>query len=99
MEDIIERPYITLGFTGFLLMVPLAATSGRRAKRRLGRRWVTLHRLVYPAAICGVLHFLWLVKADARAPLLHAGVLALLLGYRLWVRIGRRRLRVAADAS
>ena len=85
-EDVAKRPYITVGFTAFCLLVPLAATSTRAMVRRLGRRWVTLHRLVYVAAILGVVHFLWLVKADLREPLLYAGVLALLLGSRLWQR-------------
>ena len=68
----LERPYITVGFTGFLLLVPLAITSTRAWMRRLGRRWVVLHRLVYAAAVAGCLHFLWLVKADLLEPLVYA---------------------------
>jgi len=86
VEDVLERPYITVGFTGFLLLVPLAVTSTRAWMRRLGRRWVVLHRLVYAAAIAGCVHFLWLVKADLREPLIYASVLALLLAARLWPR-------------
>jgi sulfoxide reductase heme-binding subunit YedZ len=81
-EDLRERPYITLGFTGFVLMVPLALTSNRFAIRRLGRRWLLLHRLIYVSAIAGVLHFIWLVKADLRDPLIYAALLALLLSLR-----------------
>ena len=82
-EDILERPYITVGFTAWLLLLPLAITSTRGWIRRLGRRWATLHRLVYAAAGLGVLHFLWLVKADTREPLLFAGILLILLSLRL----------------
>jgi sulfoxide reductase heme-binding subunit YedZ len=81
-EEVAERPYVTLGFTAFALLVPLAVTSTRGWQRRLGRRWVALHRLVYPAAGCAVLHFLWLVKADLAEPLAYAAVLAALLAAR-----------------
>ena len=84
VEDVIERPYITAGFTGFLCLLPLAITSTRGWIRRLRRRWSQLHRLAYVAAIAGVIHFLWLVKADTREPLIYAAVLAVLLGVRLW---------------
>ncbi|MEX2207363.1 MAG: protein-methionine-sulfoxide reductase heme-binding subunit MsrQ [Myxococcota bacterium] len=89
IEDVLERPYITAGFTGFLLLLPLAITSTRAWMRRLGRRWVVLHRLVYAAAVAGCLHFLWLVKADVLEPLVYAGVLALLLGARVWPYLRR----------
>ena len=84
VEDVIERPYITVGFTGFLCLLPLAITSTRGWIRRLRRRWGQLHRLVYVAAIAGVIHFLWLVKADTREPLIYGAILAMLLGVRLW---------------
>jgi sulfoxide reductase heme-binding subunit YedZ len=87
--DVVKRPYITAGFTAFLLLVPLAATSTRRAMRRLGRRWQKLHRLAYVAAILGCVHYWWQVKADVREPLVYAAVLALLLGWRLYHRRGR----------
>jgi sulfoxide reductase heme-binding subunit YedZ len=90
-EDVAKRPYITVGFTAFCLLVPLAATSTRAMVRRLGRRWITLHRLVYVAATLGVIHFLWLVKADLREPLIYAGVLALLLALRAWWWLDRAR--------
>ena len=83
LEDIAERPYITLGFTAFLMLIPLAVTSTRGMIRRLGPRWKKLHRLVYPAAILGVWHYYWLVKADLLQPLTYAAILALLLVLRL----------------
>lgn len=89
-EDLVERTYITLGFAAWLLLVPLALTSTRGWQRRLGRRWRSLHRLVYPAALLGALHFLWLVKADVREPLVYLGLLAVLLAARLPRRVRRR---------
>jgi sulfoxide reductase heme-binding subunit YedZ len=84
LEDIGERPYITVGFTALLILVPLAATSTKGMIKRLGgKRWRRLHRLVYVAAALGVLHFLWLVKADIREPVIFGAILAALLGYRL----------------
>jgi len=82
-EDILERPYITVGFTAWVILLALAATSTQASIRRLGKRWQLLHRLVYLAAILGVLHFLWLVKADTDEPLFFAGILTTLLAYRL----------------
>lgn len=82
-KDIIKRPYITVGFTAFVLMIPLAMTSTTAMIRRLGKRWQQLHYLVYLVAILGVVHFYWLVKADIRRPAQYGAVLALLLGYRL----------------
>ena len=103
-KDIIKRPYITVGFTAFVLMIPLAMTSTTGMIRRLGKRWQQLHYLVYVVAVLGVVHFYWLVKADIRRPVQYGAVLALLLGYRLfskWVpiiasRIGRRTSAVRA---
>ena len=89
-EDILERPYITLGFAAFVLLIPLAVTSTQGMMRRLGRHWQRLHRLVYVCAVLAVLHFIWLVKADLREPLVYAAVLALLLGWRVWWRLRRR---------
>src|SRR5262245_17838949 len=83
VKDIVKRPYVTAGFTGFVLMIPLAITSTATMIRRLGKRWQQLHRLVYIAAIAGVVHFYWLVKADIRRPVQYGAVLALLLGCRL----------------
>ncbi len=84
-EEVAERPYVSLGFTALLLLTPLAITSTRGWQRRLGRRWLTLHRLVYVAAGLGVLHFVWLVKADLAEPLAYAAVLGALLAARLRV--------------
>lgn len=89
VEDVLERPYITAGFTGFLCLLPLAITSTRAWMRRLGRRWVVLHRLVYAAGVAGCVHFLWLVKADLLEPLVYTAILALLLGARVWLRVTR----------
>jgi methionine sulfoxide reductase heme-binding subunit len=87
LEDIGERPFVTVGFAAFVLLVPLAFTSTRASIRRLGKRWVTLHRLIYPAAALAVLHYVWLVKKDVTPPLRYAAVLALLVAWRLWPRI------------
>ena len=84
LEDIAKRPYITVGFAGFLLLIPLAATSTNGMIKRLGRNWQRLHRLVYLIAVLGVVHYWWLVKADISEPLLYAGLLTILLGYRAW---------------
>jgi len=84
LADIAKRKFIAVGFTGFVLLIPLALTSTSGWIRRLGgKRWQALHRLIYAAAICGVIHYLWLVKADIRKPLQYGTVLAVLLGYRL----------------
>jgi methionine sulfoxide reductase heme-binding subunit len=89
-EDIAKRPYITVGMFAFLCMVPLALTSTAAMIRRLGRRWQTLHRLVYVAAIAGVIHFWWLVKADLREPQRWALALTVLLGFRAWWIVRRK---------
>jgi sulfoxide reductase heme-binding subunit YedZ len=84
-RDIGKRPFITVGFTAFVVMVPLAVTSTARMTRRLGgRAWRRLHRLVYVAAAAGVIHYWWLVKADIRRPLAYAAIVAVLLGLRVW---------------
>jgi sulfoxide reductase heme-binding subunit YedZ len=84
VEDVIERPYITVGMGAFLIMLPLALTSNAAMIRRLGRTWQSLHRMAYLAAIGAVVHFWWLVKADVREPQRWALVLAVLLGIRAW---------------
>ncbi|MFO1434769.1 MAG: protein-methionine-sulfoxide reductase heme-binding subunit MsrQ [Candidatus Competibacteraceae bacterium] len=84
-RDVLKRPYITIGFLAFVLLIPLAVTSTNKMIRRLGaRRWQHLHRLVYPIGLLVILHYFWLVKADLSRPLLYGAVLALLLGYRIW---------------
>lgn len=87
VQDIIKRPFITVGMAAFALLLPLAITSTDGWLRRLKRRWGQLHRLVYPLAVLAVLHYLWLVKRDLTEPLLYATVLAVLLGLRLWWRL------------
>jgi len=82
-KDIIKRPFITIGFAAFVLLIPLAATSTHAMMRRLGRRWQQLHRLVYLVAILGVIHYMWLVKKDLTQPLIYGAVLALLMIMRL----------------
>jgi methionine sulfoxide reductase heme-binding subunit len=97
--DIAKRPYITIGFTALLLLIPLAVTSTNAMMRRLGRRWQKLHRLVYVIAILGVWHFYWQVKRDVREPLVYIGILALLLGYRIVRQRQQAALRARAGAS
>lgn len=82
-RDIIKRPFITVGFAAFMLLIPLAATSNQRMMKKLGRNWQRLHRLVYVIAGLGVVHYWWLVKKDISQPLIYACVLAILLAMRL----------------
>lgn len=99
IEDILDRPYITVGVASFLLLIPLAVTSTNGMVRRLGgRRWQRLHQLVYLIAVLGVIHFLWLVKSDISEPVIYGAILALLLGFRLFWHL-RGRSRQPAGAS
>ena len=98
-EEILRRPYITVGFLAWLGLVPLAITSTRGWMRRLGRGWGRLHRLVYAVAALAVLHFWWIVKSDLREPLLYAGILAVLLGWRAVRRLAARRARAPAQPA
>ena len=84
IEDVVMRPFITVGMATFLILLTLALTSNRFAIRKLGRKWQTLHRLVYVAAIFGLLHFWWLVKADTSEPRRWAVAVGALLGFRIW---------------
>jgi sulfoxide reductase heme-binding subunit YedZ len=94
MADIEKHPWVLVGFTAFLCLVPLAITSTNGWVRRLGgKRWQRLHRLVYVAAAAGVLHYLWLVKKDIRYPLLYGLVLLVLLGSRVWLALEKSRRR------
>lgn len=95
VKDLVKRPYITIGFAALLLLLPLAITSTNAMMRRLKRRWQSLHRLIYPIAILGVWHYWWQVKKDIREPLIYAGLLAVLLGWRLW----RRRAATSPAAT
>ncbi len=99
LEDITKRPYITIGFTALVMLVPLGITSTQGMMRRLGRRWAQLHRLIYLAAILGVWHYYWQVKRDVREPLLYAGMLAVLLGYRILTRWRARRRLTSRSGS
>jgi sulfoxide reductase heme-binding subunit YedZ len=95
LVDVVKRKFIFVGFAAFVMLLPLASTSTNASVRRLGYvRWSRLHMLVYPAAICAVIHFIWRVKKDLREPLVYAAILALLLVVRVVAAGGRR---VAAD--
>jgi len=96
LHDIAKRKFITAGMTGLALMIPLALTSTRWAIRKLGKRWQPLHRLIYFSAAAGVIHYIWLVKADLKKPLEYAAVLGVLLLYRVaaWITA-----RISADAA
>jgi sulfoxide reductase heme-binding subunit YedZ len=100
-DDLIKRTYITLGFTAWLLLLPLAVTSTSGWQRRLKRRWKQLHRLIYPAVLLGALHFVWLVKKDERTPLSYLAVLLALLALRLpwarWMRAMSSRINGAKN--
>jgi len=92
LKDVAKRPFITAGFTAFVLLLPLAVTSTTAWIRRLGgRRWQRLHRLIYVTAIAAVVHYYWLVKSDIRLPVFYGALVALLFAYRIvaWA-IGRR---------
>jgi sulfoxide reductase heme-binding subunit YedZ len=90
-HELVKHRYIYIGMLTWLLLLPLAVTSTRRAVRRLGKSWVKLHRLVYVAAITGTVHYLWAVKKDTLFPLVYLGIFIVLLGYRLGTRLNERR--------
>jgi len=97
-KDIYKRPFITAGFTAFVLLIPLAATSTRWAIRKLGKTWQALHRLIYVSATAGVIHYIWLVKKDVRVPEIYAAILAALLFYRIIVwALARRSVATAQN--
>lgn len=99
LADVAKRKFITVGFSAFLLLIPLAVTSTSGWIRRLGgKRWQALHRLIYLSAILGVVHYLWLVKADIRKPLAYGAILGVLLAYRVvaWLQARKRPAAVAA---
>lgn len=98
-KDVAKRPFITVGFLGFVLLIPLALTSTKGWIRRLGgRRWQALHRLVYVSALCGVVHYYWLVKSDHRLPLMYGAILSVLLLYRLASSLFKSRPAVVVPA-
>jgi len=82
-EDVLERPYITIGFLAWLLLIPLAVTSNRVMIRKLGKRWKSLHKLVYLVASLGIIHFFWLVKKDLREPLIYLAIFIVLMLFRI----------------
>ena len=99
-KDIVKRPFITVGFTAFVLLIPLAATSTDAMQRRLGRSWSRLHRLVYVIGVLGVVHFWWLVKRDVTDPAMFAAAMTLLLSLRLlWTVRDRSSASRAASAG
>jgi methionine sulfoxide reductase heme-binding subunit len=99
-EDIVKRPYITVGFSAFVLMIPLALTSTKGWIRRLGgHRWNLLHRLVYVSAVLGVIHYWWKVKLDVTNPMIYAAIVTLLLGARVLRWFARRQAPSAARTA
>ena len=97
-NDIAKRPFITVGLLGFIILIPLAMTSTRGMQRRLKHYWFIIHRGIYVAAILGVLHFWWLVKADVQEPAVYAVILSVLLGYRL-VRIKQKHFPLKSTSA
>jgi sulfoxide reductase heme-binding subunit YedZ len=99
-KDVHKRRYITVGFTAFVLLIPLALTSTAGWIRRLGgRRWQMLHRAIYVSAVCGVIHYYWLVKSDVRKPLFYAAIVAILLVWRLGDWFSRRKRQPAQSSA
>jgi methionine sulfoxide reductase heme-binding subunit len=99
-KDIQKRRYITVGFTAFVLLIPLAITSTAGWIRRLGgRRWQMLHRAIYVSAVCGVIHYYWLVKSDVRKPLFYAAIVTVLLAWRIGAWFLRRGRQASASAT
>lgn len=90
-EDIFERPFITVGFTAFLILIAMAATSTNGMRRRLGKRWQQIHYGVYAVALLGVWHYWWQVKLDVRDPMIYAAIVVVLFGYRIRVRYKKNR--------
>jgi sulfoxide reductase heme-binding subunit YedZ len=100
LQDIGERPFITIGFAALLLLIPLAVTSTNKMMRRLGKRWKSLHRLIYPICLLAVWHYYWQVKADTTEPLIYLAIVLTLLGWRAWkARPRRARASGAAVAT
>jgi sulfoxide reductase heme-binding subunit YedZ len=99
-KDVQKRRYITVGFTAFVLLIPLALTSTAGWIRRLGgRRWQMLHRAIYVSAVCGVIHYYWLVKSDVRKPLFYAAMVAILLAWRLVDWFSRRKRQLVQSSA
>jgi sulfoxide reductase heme-binding subunit YedZ len=90
LEDVVERPFITLGFAALVILTAMAVTSTNGMRRRLRNRWQQLHYGAYIAGILGVWHYWWQVKKDIQEPLIYAAILSILLGFRIWVRFARK---------
>jgi sulfoxide reductase heme-binding subunit YedZ len=100
LKDVVKRPYITVGFAALLMLIPLAATSTTGWIRRLGgKRWQRLHRLVYFASLCAVIHYYWLVKSDITLPLMYGAIWAVLMLYRAGSWVQRRKLPGRSPAA
>lgn len=99
LEDLVKRPFIVVGALAWMLLLPLALTSTRAAMRRLGRHWGRLHRSVYAVALLALLHFVWLVKADLREPLLYAALLALLFAARWRPLAAAKRVSIRKETT
>ena len=87
-EELLERPYITIGFAAYLIIFALGVTSPRAMVRRLGKNWKRLHKLIYLAAVLALIHLLWILRTDIQEVVLYGGILAVLLGYRVFRKLG-----------
>ena len=94
-EELLERPYVSIGFLALLILIALGLTSPKAMVRRMGKHWKRLHRLIYLAAILGIIHLTWIARADLGEAVFYGSALAILLGYRLWRRFGRSGKQMA----
>ncbi len=94
-EELLERPYITIGFAAFLILLALGVTSPRAMVRRLGKRWKPLHRLVYLAAVLAIIHLLWILRTDIGEAVIYGSILAILLAFRMYKAVVRRKKSLA----
>lgn len=100
LKDVAKRPFITVGFAAFVLLIPLALTSTAGWIRRLGgKRWQMLHRAIYFAAALGVVHYYWLVKSDIRKPVFYGALVGILLAWRIWSWSAKKKAPAAATAA
>jgi len=100
LQDVAKRPFITVGFAAFVLLIPLAITSTAGWVRRLGgKRWQMLHRAVYAAAVLGVIHYYWLVKSDIRKPVFYGALVGILLAWRIWSWMSKKKAPAATTVT